>query len=158
MTMRKMLSVLLIFAMILSCFWVQTAGAGETEAKTGKRDYIVVAKDKNAFESQSNKNANKIDREKTNEWLQKSNIIVVEMTGDEAAALAKDSDVAMVEEDIIVSLNSLDNRELQSEEENEIPPEQVIPWNIQAVKGSPEYIGSGDGQGTWIPELKSCRK
>ena len=55
MTMKKMLSVLLVFTMSLSYFGVQTIGASETESKAGKKDYIVVAKDNNAFKSQSKK-------------------------------------------------------------------------------------------------------
>ena len=146
----KAMSLLLIMTIFSTSISISGISADSQETNSQKKKYIVIMEDENNFQELSDEYEEFIadDYFKNNE-LQEENVLITEMSEEEASQLQSEEGVLLVEEDGIVTASKKENKEKtkankKEKSKNDIDKE----WNIKAVKGDDEekeaIISTGD--------------
>ncbi len=135
-TVFKALSLLMIMTMLSSSISLFQISADTQDDNAEKSKYIVITKDKNKYDELSDEYYEYIsdDYDATNE-LQEENILVTEMSEEEANQLQSEEGVLLVEEDGLVKASTYENKEKTKATKKEKSKDDIDKeWNIKAVK------------------------
>lgn len=120
-----------IVALVLGLILLVPYDAAAAQVSTGKKekDYIVITSNKASYEKVKNQKSGKVKGNRLeSEKLKKSNAMVVTMTEAEAISLENSDGVIAVEEDIIITANSVPEDSLNYDYE----------WNLKAIHATQE--------------------
>lgn len=146
----KALSLLLVMAIFSTSISISGISADSQETNSQKKKYIVITEDKNDFQELSDEYEEFIadDYFKNNE-LQEENVLITEMSEEEASQIQSEEGVLLIEEDGIVTASKKENKEKTKANKKENSKDDIDKeWNIKAIKGDDEekepIISSGD--------------